>query len=63
MTAPRRRKVVATLLKLGRKARPSGPVPTGPGCGCDSCVRAWDRHHVKATARSREPLRMRLGLY
>lgn len=62
MTAPRRSKIVAKILRLGRKARPSKSLSVGPGCTCESCVQAWDRHQPKAVAVSREARRMRPGL-
>lgn len=62
MTAPRRSKIVATLLKLGRKARPSKSLSVGPGCTCESCVQAWDRHQPKPVVSVREARRMRPGL-
>lgn len=63
MTAPRRSKIVATVLKLGRKARPSKSLSVGPGCTCESCVQAWDRHQTKAVKVSREGRRLTPGLY
>jgi hypothetical protein len=57
MAALRRRKIVATLLKLTRRARPSSPPTTGPGCTCDSCVQAWDRHQPADAASLRNPAR------
>jgi hypothetical protein len=47
MAALRRRKIFAALLKLTRRARrrSSSSLITGPGCTCESCVQAWDRHH------------------
>lgn len=62
MSPQRRSKVVATLLKIGRKARPSKSLSDGPGCTCESCVQAWDRHQPKAVAVTRETRRMRPGL-
>ena len=35
----------------------------GPGCTCESCVQAWDRHHPVRKARDRESRRLRVGLY
>jgi len=64
MTALRPRKVVATLLKLTRRGRRSTSFLTGPGCTCESCVQAWDRHHPHAAVSPRrEARRLRLGLY
>ena len=63
MAALRRRKIVATLLKLTRRARPSSPLTTGPGCTCESCVQAWDRHNpVKVTVARNSARRLRPGL-
>ena len=63
MTALRRRKIIAALLKLSRRARRSSPSLVGPGCTCESCVQAWDRHHQIKVSAARESRRMRLGLY
>ncbi len=63
MAALRRRKIVATLMKIGRKARRSKPLLDGPGCTCESCVQAWDRHRPAAITAVRESRRMRPGLY
>lgn len=61
MTALRRRNVLASLLKLGRKARRSKSLSVGPGCTCESCVQAWDRHHPKAVVPSRDLRRLGFG--
>lgn len=54
MAELRRSKIVATLFKLGRKAaRRSRSLSIGPGCTCESCVQAWDRHHPKVIAAAR----------
>ncbi len=63
MAALRRRKVVATLLKLTRLSRRSEALAVGPGCTCESCVQAWDRHHPSKLSPVRESRRLRLGLY
>jgi len=63
MAALRRRNIVEMLLKLtGAWHRPSS-LTAGPGCTCESCVRAWDRHHPNRRS-GRDPRRhLRLGLY
>jgi hypothetical protein len=62
MAALRRRKIVTKLLNLTRSARRTSPPSTGPGCTCESCVQAWDRHHpAKISARS-EIRRLRPGV-
>jgi hypothetical protein len=61
MAALRRRKIVATLLKLTRRARKrSSELTTGPGCTCESCVQAWDRHNPVTVSVVRSPARRRL---
>ncbi len=62
MAALRRRKIVATLLKLTRRSRRSKPLSDGPGCTCESCVQAWDRHNTVKVSSGRESRRLRLGL-
>ena len=63
MAALRRRKIVATLLKLTRSARRSSPLLAGPGCTCESCVQAWDRNHGAKLAIAGNPARrLRPGL-
>ena len=57
MAALRRRKIVATLLKLTRRARRSSQLETGPGCTCDRCVQAWDRHQPVEITITRKPAR------
>jgi len=60
MSHIRRSRVVATLLKLtgdGRSASVSGP-----GCTCESCVRAWKRNHP-IEVKARDFRRFRPGLY
>ena len=51
MTPLRFSTVVATLLKLARSPRPV-QAASGPGCSCESCVQAWDRHHPPVPART-----------
>jgi hypothetical protein len=64
MAALRRRKIIATLLKLTRGTRRSASLLAGPGCTCESCVQAWDRHRPHgAVSPIRESRRLRLGLY
>ena len=63
MAALRRRKMVATLLKLIWTARRSASPLTGPGCTCESCVQAWDRHNPAQPATGHEARRLRPGLY
>ena len=50
MTALRRRKILAALLKLAGKKRRMSSADAGPGCSCDSCVQAWHQHHPTAAA-------------
>ena len=64
MAALRRRNVLAELLKLVGVSRQAVAPTTGPGCTCESCVQAWDRHRpVKASAPREGNRRLRLGLY
>ena len=63
MAALRRTNFVATLLKLIWPARRSASPVTGPGCTCESCVQAWDRHNPTQMASGREARRLRPGLY
>lgn len=63
MTALRRRKILAALSKLIRRSRAPRSSMAGPGCTCESCVQAWDRHHPVRKARDRESRRLRVGLY
>lgn len=63
MAALRRRNVVATLLKLTRLSRRSKALSVGPGCTCESCVQAWDRHNPPKVSARRESRLLRLGLY
>ncbi len=63
MAAIRRRSVLATIWKLAGLDSRSRPAETGPGCTCESCLQAWERHRpVKRPVReSRRQLRP--GLY
>ena len=61
MAALRRRNIMATLSKLGRKARRSKSLSVGPGCTCESCVQAWDRHHPQAIVPQRDVRRLGFG--
>ncbi len=64
MAALRRRNVVATLLNLVGASRHAKSPTAGPGCTCESCVQAWDRHQPVRASNSREGRRrLRLGLY
>ncbi len=63
MAAIRRRNVVATLMKLVWTGRRSASLSPGPGCTCESCVQAWDRHQVEDLSRPSETRRLRPGLY
>jgi hypothetical protein len=62
MAALRRRKIVAKLLKLTRAARRTSSPSTGPGCTCESCVQAWDRHHPAMISVGPEIRRLRPGM-
>jgi len=53
--------VVATVLKMARSPRPA-PVPTGPGCTCESCMQAWNRHHPPVQAASKARRRLTPGI-
>ena len=50
MTALRRRKIMATLLKLAGKSRRMSSSEAGPGCSCDSCQQAWEQHRPTVAA-------------
>ena len=63
MTALRRRNIVATFKKLVWTGRRSASLSSGPGCTCESCVQAWDRHHPSSHKAVREAGRLRPGLY
>ncbi len=57
MAALQRSINLALLWKLVRPRRRALAAP-GPGCTCESCVDAWDRHH--AAPPSAYPVRRRL---
>jgi hypothetical protein len=60
----RRRNVVAMFLGLIGASSRAKPLNAGPGCTCESCVQAWDRHHPKESEEKRGPRsRLRPGLY
>ncbi len=64
MPALRRRNIFEKLLKLVGASPHAKSLRAGPGCTCESCVQAWDRHRpVKATAQREGRRRLRLGLY
>jgi len=63
MAALRRRKVLKTLLKLTRRSRRSDSPAIGPGCTCESCVQAWDRHQSPGLMAVSQSRRMRPGIY
>ena len=64
MAALRRRNVLAELLKLVGASLPAKAPTAGPGCTCESCVQAWDRHRpIKASPPRQGKRRLRLGLY
>jgi hypothetical protein len=63
MTALRRRNIVATLSQLFRRSRRSRSFQDGPGCTCESCVQAWDRHHPSSHKAVPEVRRLRPGVY
>lgn len=65
MAALRRRNILEAFLKLAGASRQAKSLGTGPGCTCESCVQAWDRHHPlkQTSARSQGRRRLRLGLY
>ena len=64
MAALRRRNILETLLKLVGASPQAKALRAGPGCTCESCVQAWDRHQpVKASTQRRRRGRLRLGLY
>jgi len=53
-----------TLWHLAGAFRRARSPELGPGCTCESCVQAWDRHRPVPKPASRERRRyMRLGLY
>jgi hypothetical protein len=64
MPALRPRNVIATFLRLIGASPKARALDTGPGCTCESCVQAWDRHHPKRSEEKRERRRrLRPGLY
>ena len=63
MTALRGRNILAAFSKLFRRSRRSRSFLDGPGCTCESCVQAWDRHHPSSHKAAREARRLRPGLY
>jgi hypothetical protein len=63
MAALRRRTVLKTLLKLTRRSRRSESPAIGPGCTCESCVQAWDRHRSPGVLAAGQSHAMRLRLY
>jgi hypothetical protein len=62
MTPIRLSTVVTTVLKMARSPRPA-PVPTGPGCTCESCMQAWNRHHPPVQAATQARRRLAPGIY
>jgi len=50
-------------MKLVWTGRRSASLSPGPGCTCESCVQAWDRHQVENASRPSETRRLRPGLY
>jgi hypothetical protein len=62
MTPIRFSTVVATVLNLARSSRPA-PAPAGPGCTCESCVQAWNRHHPPVQAARWASHRLTPGVY
>jgi len=63
MAALRRRNIVATFKKLVWTGRRSASLSSGPGCTCESCVQAWDRHQVEEPSPPPQARRLRPGLY
>lgn len=64
MAAIRRRSVLAMISKLAGLDSRSRPVETGPGCTCESCLQAWDRHRpVKRPVKRESRRQLRPGLY
>jgi len=63
MSALRHRKIIATFLKLFWGSRRSRSLAVGPGCTCESCVQAWDRHQPTPVSAPRKTRRLRPGLY
>jgi hypothetical protein len=62
MTPVRFSTVVAAVLKLARSPR-SAPAPTGPGCTCESCMQAWNRHHPPVQAAMQTRRRLKPGIF
>jgi hypothetical protein len=64
MSPLRRSNIVATLLQLAGIWRRAKRLSVGPGCTCESCVQAWDRHQPARTSKpARDPRRhLRPGL-
>jgi hypothetical protein len=62
MYAIRLSTVVATVLNLARSSRPV-PAPAGPGCNCESCLQAWNRHHPPVQAARPRTHRLTPGIY
>jgi hypothetical protein len=62
MTPLRLRNVIANALKLAQSPR-QAPVTTGPGCTCESCTQAWDRHHPPVQARTPARRHLTPGIY
>jgi hypothetical protein len=50
MAALRLSTIVPTVLKRVRWTTGRAPVKAGPGCGCERCIDAWDRHHRPAVS-------------
>jgi len=64
MAALRRSSVLARLLQLVGLAPRARPANSGPGCTCESCLEAWDRHRPATKPRVRDSRRqLRPGLY
>ena len=63
MTALRRKMILAAFRKLTRRARRKSSPSDGPGCTCESCVQAWDRHQGDSVSPAHKARLMRLGLY
>jgi len=51
------------LLKLTRRSRRTESPAIGPGCTCESCVQAWDRHQSPRVIVASQARGMRLGIY
>ncbi len=46
-------KIVATLFQLLGGNLSSPAQPDGPGCSCERCEQAWNRHQALAAASAR----------